>query len=70
MSEWLNNVGGVSNAADIYQQLKAEDINECLNSIYNYKEPPKSVCIGDTYFDKTEKVILGKMMNCVIADEF
>ena len=69
MSDWLKNVGGINNTQNI-QQLKATEMDEYLNSIYNYKEPQKSAVSGDMYFDRAQKVILGKMMECPIADEF
>ena len=69
MSDWLQNVGGIGNTQNI-QQLKATEMDEYLNSIYNYKEPKESTTSGDMYFDKTQKVILGKMMECPIADEY
>ena len=67
MSDWLKNVGGINNTQNIHQ-IKATEMDEYLNSIYNYKETPN--VSGDMYFDKTQKVILGRMMECQIADEF
>ena len=66
MSEWFKNVGGVNQTQNLHQ-LKAAEMDEYINSIYNYKEP-KNVVSGDKYFDAAEKITLGKMMNCVIAD--
>ena len=69
MSDWLKNVGGVSNTPNI-QQLRAADMDEYINSIYNYKEPEESISSGDAHFDRVQKIILGKMMECPIVDEY
>lgn len=67
MSEWLNNVGKINNAQNI-QQLKATEMDEYINSIYNYKEAKDSPS-GDIYFTSAEKIIIGRMMECPLANE-